>query len=678
MSAAENGHATLVGRWLNTIWPTIPTGEWLSIFAMTPDGQDRRTLWAETTGDAAKQIDAVTRTHNIWLGCATRTSRLGQQRGSAADCGHIPGLWLDVDIAGPHHTRQDLPPDTETAQQILDRYPLQPTVVINSGNGLQPWWLFKEPIRPADYPDLLDAWAYTWAQTFADAGYGLDNVFDLARVLRVAGTLNHKNTPPEPVTIHGLNPTRYEVDDLDQWLTTPPPKPAPPQTPAVPYIGPARPGDAFNTAHTGAAVLEHAGWEHARTDRNGDRHYRHPTATSPTSATVYADDGHTTIWTDSYPTLEPRRPYDPFGLYTALHHRGDWREATRQLSGQGYGAKDVTAADLYGLDQPPAAEHQQNRHTKALLTEDPLNRLAPPQPLPHGWLYRHSLAVIYGPPKKGKTFVAVDLAMSIATGHTWLGGQVEHGTVVYSLGEGVAGLPRRIKAWREERQINGPARIVLLPHAVQLADPIDVSNFLEAVEPYDPDLIVIDTLARASIGVEENSSKEMGVLIAQADRIKEQTGACVLLVHHTGKDAARGTRGSSALTGAIDTGIEVRGDTKAMTLVNTEQKDAEPADALQFRAKQVGESMVFVPTVDTSQASETVLSVMEALVEIDTGGVSTSAWIDQAAERGVPERTFRRSKKWLVDNGHVVNVGSVKRPVWTIDTHPTDTTESDF
>ena len=366
-----------------------------------------------------------------------------------------------------------------------------------------------------------------------------------------------------------------------------------------------------------------------------------------------------------------------FGYLAATRHGGDRSQAARALREERT-HQERTHTPAAVTDGHTATQERLNRHTAALLTEQALNNLRPPQPLAHGWLYRNSLAVLYGPPKKGKTFVAVDLAMSIATGTPWLGGQVEAGNVVYTLGEGVAGLPRRINAWRQDRQVDGPARLVVLPHAVQLANSIDVTDFLEAVGPYDPALIVIDTLARASIGVEENSSKEMGELIAQADRIKEQTGACVLLVHHTGKDATRGTRGSSALTGAVDTGIEVRGDTKAMTLVNTEQKDAEPADALQFRAKTVGESMVFAPAVDLGHASETVIAVMEALVEIDTGGVAYTAWMDQAAERGVHERTFRRSQKWLVDNRQVVNVGSQKRPLWTVNSPDMDVTDCEI
>jgi hypothetical protein len=308
-----------------------------------------------------------------------------------------------------------------------------------------------------------------------------------------------------------------------------------------------------------------------------------------------------------------------------------------------------------------------NRHRRRFLAEADLASIEPPEPLAQGWFNRNSFAVLFGPAKKGKTFVAIDLGMSVATGRgKWMCGPAETGRVVYCLGEGISGLNRRIQAWRTHHGITDPAELTVLPHVPQLHNGVDVTDFIEAVHAHTPDLIVIDTLARATVGVEENSSKDMGEVIAQVDRIKEATGACVLVLHHTGKDASRGTRGSSALTGAIDTGVEVRGDTVAMTLVVTHQKDGDMGEPCQFRAEPVGESIVMVPTLDLSRASSSTIAVMEALVEIDTGGTSTTVWKDMAAERGVPERTFFRAVKWLVDNREVRNVGSPRRPVYTV------------
>ena len=70
-------------------------------------------------------------------------------------------------------------------------------------------------------------------------------------------------------------------------------------------------------------------------------------------------------------------------------------------------------------------------------------------------------------------------------------------------------------------------------------------------------LVVIDTLARALAGGNENAPEDMGALIGNAKRIQEATGAAVLFVHHSGKDTSRGSRGHSSLKGAADLEIEV-------------------------------------------------------------------------------------------------------------------------
>jgi len=76
----------------------------------------------------------------------------------------------------------------------------------------------------------------------------------------------------------------------------------------------------------------------------------------------------------------------------------------------------------------------------------------------------------------------------------------------------------------------------------------------------DIGLIVIDTLARAMVPGDENSSQDMGRLVAAAELLRDRTGACVLLIHHTGKSAAQGARGHSSLRAAVDTEIEVTKD----------------------------------------------------------------------------------------------------------------------
>lgn len=133
----------------------------------------------------------------------------------------------------------------------------------------------------------------------------------------------------------------YTPEDLEAFMLEPPEPPRARERSATPYIGPARPGDAFNAAVDPAEMLERAGWQHHHTDaRTGDRHYTRPgkERRDGSSATVYAEDRHVCVWTDAT-SLEPRRWYDAFGLYTALFHGGDHRSASDELERQGYGTK---------------------------------------------------------------------------------------------------------------------------------------------------------------------------------------------------------------------------------------------------------------------------------------------------------------------------------------------------
>lgn len=600
MSAVTPRVPTITERWVNTLWPDLD-GNWLSIFAQTSGG-DRVTLWAQDSATAAAQIEPIIGTHNVWLGCASRRERLGgNRRGGAEECVAIPGLWLDIDIKGPAHAAQNLPETVEQALEALDEFPIKPSIIVHSGNGLQPWWLFAEPLDVADASQMLDDWAWTWEQILDGHGWQLDGVFDLARVLRVPGTLNHKSDPARPVTIQNLTGARYGSDDIDQWLQSAPAKPEPARKSDTPYIGPQRAGDHFNMAHTGGEILSGAGWELVRTDRNGDEHYRHPNSSNETSATVYADDGHTTIWTTSYPELQAQRPYDPFGLYAAMRHGSRFSEARRALSEAGYGAQHETnnvflaPAEAAGHDAPAIPVAPPNPLLQYLITEDELNNLTPPEPLIEGWLFRHSLAFLTGPPKKGKTFIALDIAMSVANGVDWVGGTAtSQGKVLYIVGEGTSGIARRTNAWRAARGIplDGSDNIKFLRRAAQLKDHGELRALLEICEMHKPDLVIVDTFARAAVGVEENSAKEVGEAIAGLDAIKAITGACVLVIHHSGKDTGKGYRGSSALGGAWDTSITVDGDTSTMTLRNDEQKDVEAAEPIGIAFDKIGGSIV--------------------------------------------------------------------------------------
>lgn len=179
-----------------------------------------------------------------------------------------------------------------------------------------------------------------------------------------------------------------------------------------------------------------------------------------------------------------------------------------------------------------------------------------------------ALGTLYGAPGVGKTFVALDLAMRVASGMPWHGHDVDApGKVVYVNSEGGDRTSAmRMRAWMEEHNGQAPPDFYMWAGALALGRGM-VEDQKALVEWCRNELggvrmVVIDTLNRNFVG-DENSTEDMTAFVAAADWIRRELGCVVLVVHHSGKDAAKGLRGSSAWLGAVDAVIEVARDKDA-------------------------------------------------------------------------------------------------------------------
>ncbi|MBQ1039298.1 AAA family ATPase [Micromonospora sp. C81] len=217
-----------------------------------------------------------------------------------------------------------------------------------------------------------------------------------------------------------------------------------------------------------------------------------------------------------------------------------------------------------------------------LLDSDGLDQIPDPEPLIEGLLDLDTLAWIIGRSGNGKTFVTIDICGSVTTGTPWHGHKSVQGKVVYIAAEGARGFKKRIRAWEKHHNLKMGANLLVLPRPV-LINEAEWGALVEACRRIGPVLIVLDTMARVSAGMEENSSKDMGILVHQAERLREACGACVSLVHHQGHKGENG-RGSSALIGAMNTEIRVSMDkkTRIVTVENSKQKDEAEGEDLRF------------------------------------------------------------------------------------------------
>lgn len=217
--------------------------------------------------------------------------------------------------------------------------------------------------------------------------------------------------------------------------------------------------------------------------------------------------------------------------------------------------------------------------------------LPPPEYVIDGLIEHGGLSCIIGSPGVGKSTVGLDMACHIATGKRWQGRRTLKTKVLYLPGEGLSGAVQRIKAWE-------------LAHDVALDDDLLLGNGIILVAASNEawgevaayiarqgiGLVIFDTFARMSAGLEENSATDVGKAVRRFDKLKELTNAGVCVVHHTAKGAPEVARGSSALNGALDSELLIRLATwditqiqdengrlpgKAIELVTSKQKNAE-------------------------------------------------------------------------------------------------------
>lgn len=291
-----------------------------------------------------------------------------------------------------------------------------------------------------------------------------------------------------------------------------------------------------------------------------------------------------------------------------------------------------------------------------------------------GLLQRRSHAVMYGQPGAGKTFVALDMAYHIATGKEWHEHKVHSGPVFYLAYEGIGGLAKRAAALtRRYGDEDAPLYVVAADYNLrEVAGRKALGDDLAQL-PQKPVLIVIDTLARAMKGGDENSAQDMGALNDAVSALIEATGACVLVVHHSGKNKGAGARGSSALLGAIDTEIEI----DARQIFTRKQRDVEPAEPMGFKLTSVqvgmdsdGDELMScyvepaVPLVErTAGLSETVRFGLDALGDLapDNEPIHNDLWRAKCGEflpRGdaAARKAFFRLRQTLERRGLVETV----------------------
>lgn len=307
------------------------------------------------------------------------------------------------------------------------------------------------------------------------------------------------------------------------------------------------------------------------------------------------------------------------------------------------------------------------------LTGDRIDRIPDLEPMIDGVLDKGIVAMLGADPGAGKSFLAVDWALSYATGKPWQGRSVDNtvtypndrpatGKALYVAAEGARGMKHRRNAWRTAWQQDIPdEQFILMPQPVQLGDPNEVEMLCADLAHETPGLVVIDTVARCARGLEENSARDMGLLIDSAYRIRNAMGpdGTVLLVHHHGK--AGTLRGSSALHGGVDLLMSLNRDGTHLELTDEKRKDGPEMDPISLELTEVADSLVIQSGDNSTTRSNQLVDEMHSL-----GSLPPLSMAQLIKAVDLPESVTYKALSRAIADGTVIDVGNGNTPKYQL------------
>lgn len=522
-------------------------------------------------------------------------------RGTRDEVGAVYAFALDADLAGPGHKDKKLPyPNTrdEVSELVQAAGMPEPTTWVFSGGGYYPQWALDEPIiidspeRRAEVTGWYTGLSKRIIGVFASRGYQLDSTFDLARVYRVPGTTNRKTDTPVMCAVWSTGggtvaeaklrslsaPARGENKEVgeraapafdDPFVTGDQIK-APARSAVTDLVRVFTPEAAERYRTKLDAMFlrdgEEIGWNNA-INRYG-----------------FAMARMVAFWSRDEVAEHMLTLLTPVTGWTALDEN-DERTLNSGYDGFARSGQPLGEVAPAGLPEPKAATVQGDAVDALIaemLTPGQIKDRPRPAPLIEGYLSMDSESWLIGAPGSKKSFVALDMALHVAAGMRWQGLRTASGRAIYIVAEGVGGVGDRVKAWEKQHGRDGPDALLFLPRPVQAANVGDWAVLVEACRRLKPVMVVIDTQARVTAGLEENGATDMGIYVQAQSAIREATGACVLTVHHTNK-AGIDARGSSALNGAQTTELTVAklpGQKLGGKIRTTKQKDLPELDDL--------------------------------------------------------------------------------------------------
>ncbi|PVY29919.1 AAA family ATPase [Williamsia muralis] len=291
------------------------------------------------------------------------------------------------------------------------------------------------------------------------------------------------------------------------------------------------------------------------------------------------------------------------------------------------------------LQVVPDIDEPAHRHFPPVLRLSELLQQIPAEPLIGRLLYRDALVQFAGPAGSFKSFVAVGLCCALASSKPWGRHPVKaRGRVLYVAAEGGKGVGLRVAGWCHHYGMD-PVELHdwfhTIPEPIQLGDPAHVEYLLARVRELQPALVVFDTRARSTVGLEENSATDQGLAIESAERIRRAADCTVLMVHHTGKSGNQ--RGTTAWPGAVwseltlersGLALDATGKPLGATVTVEKHKDAEIPAPASFDLVPVEVPAAWMPNVLDPTSRRTLVAV-----PADSPHTSVQTKVDRESRR---------------------------------------------
>ncbi|HYK91479.1 MAG TPA: hypothetical protein VE398_22100, partial [Acidobacteriota bacterium] len=206
-------------EFLSLLWKDKPETLYILVWSL----QGKRSHWFREIAAAAQFVHDARRV-DVYVGVGVANHDYGPDRRCASEgIAGLAGFWADLDLKSDAH-KKTLPATIDEALTIIPSS-LPPTMTIATGNGAHVWWVFKDPWifrndeERRDASDLVSRFQTLLHYNSQQHGWAFDRLSDLARVLRIPGTINLKDVSnPKPIELHSFTERHYGPSEFREYL----------------------------------------------------------------------------------------------------------------------------------------------------------------------------------------------------------------------------------------------------------------------------------------------------------------------------------------------------------------------------------------------------------------------------------------------------------------------------